>query len=284
MDRKRNRTIEEIALVTNLTLLDSKKAGIIADNVDVLEVSIEGIGEAYSRIRHFPWEKIVENIKLIVEHRKKNKSDKPFIVLPICTMRSNLENLTQVFALKDIGVDSIVFREYTAWTQEKDNECLWQDPQATFFYIKKFEEKATQAGMPININFREKYDFEKKDRGVIAPGKSLKNCYLPWTCIAIDRRGSISCCCRDLKLARIITGKEKLMDLWNTKKFRNLRKQVNRKKPYFGCLDCDLKMGDCTIAAVEKLKSKYMRYALKRITGRYAITRALSRLFRRLHA
>lgn len=119
--------LKEVSLVTNLTLLDNKKAELTAKKVDKIEISIEGTAEEYSRIRNFKWENIIEKIKLLEQYRKKNKNSNLKITLLVCAMLNNLENLINIFDLKNIGVDRIVFREFKPCEKEKSIECLWQD-------------------------------------------------------------------------------------------------------------------------------------------------------------
>jgi len=234
--------LKEVSLVTNLTLLNDKNAELIAKKVDKIEISIEGTAEKYSQIRNFNWEMIVEKIKLLEQYRKKNKNSNLKITLLVCTMLNNLENLINIFDLKSIGVDQIIFREFKPCEKEKSIECLWQDPKKTFKYIKKFEEKSKEINMPIEITFKEKYNLTKQHENK-KPKRILKvnKCFLPWTTISIDSSGNVSCCCESLRLAKLKNFDENILNVWNNEKFSALRRTVNSKKPWIHCLDCEIK-------------------------------------------
>lgn len=96
--------------------------------------------------------------------------------------------------------------------------------------------------MPIEITFKDKYNLtkqynNKKTKGILKVNK----CFLPWTGIAIDSLGNISCCCEPLRLAKLRNFDENILDIWNNKNFATLRRTVNSKKPWIRCLDCEVK-------------------------------------------
>ena len=235
--------LEETHLVTNLSLLDDEKADIIVQNIDNLEISIEGTRHNYSRIRHFSWETILENIKVLEKYRKKNKTSTLKITLLVCTLLSNLESLIDLFDLRSMGVDRIVFREFTPCVKEKEIECLWQNPEKISNYIKTFNDRASETRVPIEINFIEKYDLTKRQVKKTKNIWNLKKCYFPWTCIAIDSMGTISSCCSPLGLAKLQTCKEELLDIWNNENFATLRRTVNSIQPWLSCLQCESRIG-----------------------------------------
>jgi len=157
-------------------------------------------------------------------------------------MLNNLENLINIFDLKSIGVDQIIFREFKPCEKEKSTECLWQDCKKTFEYIKKFEERSKETNMPIEITFKEKYNLTKQRKNK-KPKRILKvnKCFLPWTGIAVDSSGNVSCCCEPLRLAKLRNIDEDILDIWNNKNFATVRRTVNSKKPWIRCLDCEIK-------------------------------------------
>lgn len=231
----------EVHLVTNLTLLDEKKAETLVKYVDNLEVSVEGSQTAYSQIRNFSWQKLLENIKLLQKYREKHKDSKLRATLLICTMLSNLESLMGLFDLKDIGVDKLAFREFVAYDKDKQAECLWRNPERVNAYIKKFEKRSKETGMCIDIKFKNNYP-DKKPHKIHSRKPGSDKCYFPWSCISIDNTGSISCCCNNsLELGRITTYEEGLFGFWNNNNFIALRKSVNTAEPWPICLECERK-------------------------------------------
>ncbi|MDD5194876.1 MAG: radical SAM protein [Candidatus Omnitrophica bacterium] len=265
--------LKEIHLITNFTLLDEEKAELIAKNVNNLEISVEGTGADYSKIRHFPWDKLLENFKLLEKYRSKYPQNKLQITLDVCVMLSNLDSLIGIFGLKSFGVNRIVFREFHTFVSEKETECLWQDPEKTTNFIKRMEEKSHETGMPIIIIFKDKYTSSIKHDASSASKHipDLIKCYFPWNCIAIDSLGNISCCCRDLYLAKIETYKENFFNIWNSRKFIGLRKTVNSKKPWFDCLGCELKMGHLSQEEKIQLRDKYGKYRLRKFISKHSL-------------
>jgi hypothetical protein len=167
---------------------------------------------------------------------------------------NNLESLIDLFDLRSIGVDRIVFREFTPCVKEKEIECLWQNPEKTSNYIKLFTDRASETRVPIEINFIEKYDLTKHRGKKMKNIWSLKKCFFPWTCIAIDCMGNISSCCSPLGLAKLKTCKEELLDIWNNENFVALRRTVNCIQPRLSCLHCELRVRHLT----EEEKPKFV--------------------------
>jgi MoaA/NifB/PqqE/SkfB family radical SAM enzyme len=238
----KKKNLKETHLVTNLTLLDDEKADIIVRNIDNLEISIEGTKDNYSKIRHFSWNTILDNIKMLQILRNKNSKSKLKITLLVCAMLSNIESLIDLFELRSLGIDRIVFREFIPCEKEKEIECLWQNPHKTYEYIKIFNDIAKETKVPIEINFAEKYDLSAGKSKKTKKIWKLKKCYFPWTCISIDCLGNISSCCFPMELAKLHTCEEELLGIWNNENFVVLRKTVNSIQPLSPCLQCEFRV------------------------------------------
>jgi len=258
--------LKQVSLISNFTLLDEESARFIIEKVDHVGISIEGTGEDYSRIRGFPWERLMNNIRLLHSLRREKKNRKPVIELVVCAMLSNLDNLMSVFDLKKIGVDSVCFREFYPYEESKARECLREDPVKTISYSKKFIKKSKEVNMPVSITFYDKYLklaggysrannsvskfknhcaeylkkiwFKHKQR-FFSSSRNMGKCRFPWECISVLSDGRISCCCSDLGLGRIGTYKEDVRDIFNNRNFISLRESMNKGEYRPVCHGCE---------------------------------------------
>ena len=261
----RKDNLKEVHLITNLTLLDEQKAELIAAQVDNIEISVEGTGEHYSRIRHFPWDRIVENIKMLDRSRRKNPASTLKITLLVCTIVHNLENLMTVFDLKEIGVDRVIFREFQPVVRKQDAASLSRDLVKTQWFIQHCEARARQTGIDIDIGFKDKY--AKYGGGMITPGTppALKDCFFPWTCISIRSSGALSSCCCLNDLAQLKNYEEDFLSVWNSKAFIRIRDRVNDARPWRDCARCEIKTGHLSDEEKARLlgKSNHLHWLKK---------------------
>lgn len=78
-------------------------------------------------------------------------------------------------------------------------------------------------------------DLKLFNRGglVDIPGTiSLRRCFIPGNCAVIDYRGNVVLCCNDYHSSVVFGNvtRERLMDIWNKKRYRVLRRRLRRGK------------------------------------------------------
>ncbi|MBN3039722.1 MAG: radical SAM protein [Candidatus Omnitrophica bacterium] len=245
-------TLKEILLITNLTLLDEEKANLICQKIDFITVSLEGTEDNYTYTRGYPWQGFLEKLKLLSRARR-NYPKKNQICLTVCTFLKNLDNLPKLLDLERGLADKIVLRDFHAWEDDKKKDLLVNDKERVLAFIERFEKKAKDVGMPVEIQFKNR--FISHDEKTKRKGK-IKNCYFPWTCISIGESGQMSPCCSIEELARLVNYNENFLDIWNSEPFKKLRRTVNSENPMHSCLVCDIKTGELSIEDFNRLVSK----------------------------
>jgi len=243
MEGLKRLSLEEVSMITNLTVLNEKKADLILDTVDLLEISLEGMGDFYEKIRGVPWETFFNNLRLLHERNKTRAVFKTRFSLCVTVMLSNIDQVLEYFTLKDFGVRHINFREFVPHKEESKVECLWNDLEKVRGIVKKIEETSVRTGVTVFINFKEKYSgYESYQQRRDRSAKDLGKCYFPWACISVDSEGWISPCCIIQRLGRIEDFQKDIFEFSNTDKFRDIRRTVNTDQCWDVCRTCEIKI------------------------------------------
>ncbi|MHB8155483.1 MAG: radical SAM protein [Candidatus Omnitrophota bacterium] len=102
-----------VAVSSNLSLLTIRGANeLVSSGLDYLVVSFDGGSPETYRLYHGVayFEKVLENIKVLVAARKKFKSLAPFIELQFIVMKENEKEITKVKKLlEELGADKVTF-------------------------------------------------------------------------------------------------------------------------------------------------------------------------------
>lgn len=162
------------SISTNLSMpFDEKQIEAIIDSgLDTLVISADGITpEVYSEYRiGGDFERVVANIKMLVEKRKAKKRKTPYLEWQFLVMKQNEHQLKNAKKfIKELGVDSIVFGGINIPCEEIKVEVLekWQ-PKNIIYKNEQFPDK---------------------------PDNLLKNCWWLWRSVIIQWDGMVFPCC-----------------------------------------------------------------------------------------
>lgn len=70
----------DIDMITNGMFIEKNNAALIVATLSNISISVEGMGKNYELIRAFNWEKLRNNIRLLVNERDRVKKDKPLLI------------------------------------------------------------------------------------------------------------------------------------------------------------------------------------------------------------
>ena len=113
-----------LEVVSNLTVMDRERAELLALVCNDLSFSIEGVGPAYERVRHFPWSKIERNLDLVVAARSRVQGSRLTIAPLVTCFYDNLHDLLPILDLASRGVDHIGYRLFAPVTREQATQSL----------------------------------------------------------------------------------------------------------------------------------------------------------------
>jgi radical SAM protein with 4Fe4S-binding SPASM domain len=206
----KSKKIDRISTNTNGTLLTPKLSqNIIKSGLDELYISVDAATKkTYQKIRiGLNYDQVQKNIIYLAKLKKQLKSDKPKIILDFLEFNLN-KNETKKFINK--------------WKKVVDDVCISQI-----------------------------HDWSNKKK--INIGKSINNyvefsqapCRLPFTEMLINWDGTVSLCCQDID-GEVILGdinKETILNIWQNKKYQEIRKSHLKLKTnnHKLCKDCKLR-------------------------------------------
>lgn len=202
---------------TNANLLPD--AGKIIDSgVDRLIVSLDGATqETYNKYRvNGSLEKVLMNVKAIVETKKLKKSKTPHIIWQFLVMKHNEHEIDEIKSLsKEIGVDECSLKTVQIYSKDDIDNYLPANPKYRRYKIT-------------GDNFELKFKIKNR-------------CYRIWNQPVINWNGEMAVCCFDkdnqFKIGNI---KDKSFNkLWHSNIFNSFRQSILKDRSKFEiCRNC----------------------------------------------
>jgi len=201
------------ALFTEKTIRYMVDCGV----VDVISFSIDAATEkTYKRIRSANFDKIIHNIKTLIEYRNaRNKSKpllRPLVLMNFCIFKQNIYEVPDYVELAHrLGADGIDFshmNEGFTWKQQregylfeyqKEHVLNMESKEDHDVQIVKAYELGKKFNMPINFNGNpfigtldaSKGEAKKELSEVI---RLKKTCIAPWSRVVIETDGRVRMC------------------------------------------------------------------------------------------
>lgn len=246
-------------LATGGTLLEENAEKII-EVIDHIQVSVDsGNPEIHNLSRGVPgsFEKIIKGIEKIDLIKKKNLLKKPFINI-CCTITDinyqNLASIIEFFEGRKIEIREIAFQhlEFTDKKTLAEHKKVYKEKLDTETYF--WEGFTYRGNFEIESLISQIKNIKgKKDRRVVfrpdlkieeieefyttskIPPRFKRKCLAPWYEAFILPDGSVWTC------ADYIAGnikQESFLKIWNNRKYRTLRRTINRIKNFPVCKTC----------------------------------------------
>jgi len=225
-------------ILVNLNSNGTLLTGDIIDKICKADIGEIGISvdstnkERYEKIRiGANHEKLLDNIKNLVEALKKNKKSTIVTITPII-FKNNIDELPEFVELANkLGVKKIGFQ--TLQTKENYIKSYGKDMKAQIVKeMKKLNEKMAEAK-----NLAEKYGMT-----LIFDEEESPGCIWPWRGIYVTWDGDVTACCKivetnDFSLGNIL--KQDFWEVWNGEKYKELRKLLRERKSPLSCQGCN---------------------------------------------
>ena len=205
---------------TNAHFLDKENAlKTVESGLNRLIISLDGttqkVYEQYRKKGNLS--KVLEGIKNIVEAKKQQQSQSPYVVIQFLVVKPNEHQIETAKALaKNLGADAIRFKTAQVYSYENGNPLI-----------------------PEN----EKYSrYKKNPNGTYSLKNTYKNnCWRMWSSAVITQGGEVVPCCFD-KDAQHQFGKlteHTFAEIWQNEKYNRFRKQVfTDRKSIDICRNC----------------------------------------------
>lgn len=195
-------------LYTNFQLQDREIIeGLVSSGLDSILISLDGATkEVYETYRiKGDFERILNNIRLLVETRACQKSVRPEINIQFVMFEHNRSQLNQMTELvKSLGADNLfVKRPFLFWGKKEDASS----------YISK-DDKFNK--------------YEMYNSAISLKARTRKTCDAIWAGAVVLADGSVAPCCFDYD-GKVLFGNinhNSFKYIWNNKKYTGFRKQV----------------------------------------------------------
>ena len=247
-----------LGTVSNATLVTPQKAREVVDaGVDSIMFSLHGPREVHDRLTRIPgsFDKAIKNIRYFCEH--KGNTD---VMMNLVLSRENIENIFEMIELgRSLGVDKVRVEHLLFMTdRELDYHVRWtgqhlslQDSSVkevntyvcrpeTFTTIPKglyelLQEIHKRYGKFVFI--KPHLSKEEIDRWYSEGYISNRRCFFLWRSLFIDPQGDVFPCQTYSKMVIGNVLQEPLLELWNSPRFRSMRREL-RKGLLPACARC----------------------------------------------
>ncbi|MBN1621584.1 MAG: SPASM domain-containing protein [Endomicrobiales bacterium] len=206
-------------LSTNFNLFEKKHAEeLVLSGLDCIHIGFEGTNqESYSRYRvGGNFNKVIENIKALVETKKKLKSKTPHLQWAYVVFKHNEEEIDAAIKMsKDLEMDGFGCIPADIYNiQENYKEWLPKNEKYTKYRIHR-------SGTDIKVMHLDGPSCVETDI------KDLKiPCILPWTMVSIDSNGDVyPCNCGDVREGKGFgnISRSSFKDIWNNNQYKEMR-------------------------------------------------------------
>lgn len=195
--------VRVISMSTNLTLLNRDRSRkLIEAGLDKLTLSFDGTDpETFERVRKgASYEKCLNNLKEFLDVKKEMRARNPFTVLQVIQMKETepgLKDFVETFSR--LKVDLVKVKSFDTWAGQVEHRT---------------EELKPEAYGRADVNEHR------------AP------CPLLWFYMSIRWDGRVVPCCRDYDNHEILgnINTQSLMEIWNGKRFQELRREQLQKQ------------------------------------------------------
>ncbi len=191
--------------------------------------------------------RIIENIKRIKESAGMVDKPAPEIVLSFVTIKENIVELPDFIGLAaDLGIKRVVVQDLIILNEELREHSLtpYADFAKSIFLVAL--NLAREKGVLI-VPFVPVYFLPTDSDTFVQDGRVERKsaagfCLEPWTNLRISSEGEIKPCCFSDQIMGDLY-EQKLSEIWNNQKYRDLRREVNSQDPPEDCRKCPRKVG-----------------------------------------
>ena len=244
-------------IITNASLLDDRFIRqFVEKRLFLLGISLDGIGSTHDQARNKPglYNSAIDVIKEIQAVKKAGKSRYPLIDIKTLIMRENFGELYSMLQVADnLGADYLTLslpklsnvQFYPPYREDIKEICsakILKVPEVPsrelkaleeqFVLIKNYQGRTRVRFYPYNMlgidSIRKFYNNELK-------AKNFYPCFMPWSTLYISPYGEVYTC-----LSYFIGNvrEQDLKRLWNSERYKNFRKMLNRNHLDEYCIGC----------------------------------------------
>lgn len=220
--------------VTNGTTLHRIKEYLFDYKVDIMAVSLDGATAKTNNAirRKSSFDQIVSGLRTIVQHKKGEKTNYPYINFIFTLMRSNLNELPDMVDLAyDLGIEEVKAVYMTSFSESLKDEVLWNRADEVKSVFSETIERGDKLGIKVKLPYIQGED--------VAGDKFHKDCLVGWRDFFIGADGYIRPCQSISRKMFHISRYDSFQEAWNSEEMVNFRSVVNdHDEMWEGCKHC----------------------------------------------
>ncbi len=221
-------------ITTNAALVDDK----IIENVFFggltnLNFSIDSVdAETHEKFRvGSDHEKLMATVREICERKRKSGADIPCVGINFVARRGNIEQLPAMVGLaRELGANRLYIYHLFLFGKGLEEESLFNCQELSDEQFRRAREENQGSALELWLPGLFSEDAAHGRR-------RFRKCDFPWTGVIIGARGEVFACC-DPRMAMGNLAEESFDEIWNGKRYRQLRKTVNSSNPQKICANC----------------------------------------------
>jgi len=225
--------------------------GILSRGVAAIGISVEGMGKTHDETVKAPgaFDKIMENMRTLVEYKRSVKKRYPLIALKCVITRENVEQLSSLYRLaEEAGAD--IFNPITFYGmpsanrfEMSENVSMDVKPETVKNFnigalkdqIEKIFSISQSSGVQLRLT---PPGISKDDVTAIYENRldvSNKTCYSPWSSVSLSAYGEVFPC-SNYSVGNIRN--EPFLKLWNNEPMRKFRRELKKNRIFNICSAC----------------------------------------------
>jgi radical SAM protein with 4Fe4S-binding SPASM domain len=239
-----------VGIVTNGTMLEKTAARLVRAGVDMLMLSVDGIGPVHNEIRQEPraWDLMMEGLDAVLAEKKRQKSSRPYVNVLATISRDNVGHLEDIADWGvDKGIDLLTY--YYSWFTNEEHgrqhaqvmqERFGVEPEAWkgYLFFTGLDDEALRQEVhsirsrkwPFPLMFIPDLDLDQIPEYYADPSKRFGygSCIQPWVVTEILPNGDVATC-RDYP--DYVCGniqKDDLLTIWNNDQYRKFRQSLKK--------------------------------------------------------
>lgn len=234
---------KHLEIVSNLTVLDEPRADLIARACDDFGLSIEGIGPAFERVRHFPWARIDRHLDLLSEARSRHPESRLEVFCLVTCFHDNLHDLEATLELADRGVRRFDFRLFRPNVPEQASQALEHHRLEANRVFARIRDVAEGRGIRVSVPPPFPIAPLVPPTKAQAPASPDKHwvCHFPFEAMSLYSDGRVSPCCEEIYLGQVDRQAPDLLKIFRSEPWRELRTSLATGKFTGRCVDCELR-------------------------------------------
>ena len=237
---------KHLELVSNLTVLDAARADLIVRACSELGVSLEGVGPAFERVRHFPWSKIERHLEMLAEARARHPESRLEIFALVTCFHDNLHELESILDLADRGVRRFEFRLFRPTLPEQASQALEHhrgEANAVFARLRaRAAARGLQVALPPSFPIAPLVPPANPPQADASREATARwVCHFPFEAMSLYSDGRVSPCCEEIYLGQVDPRAPDLLSIFRSAPWRELRESLLEGRPSGRCVDCELR-------------------------------------------